>query len=189
LGQEPNAGALDPQTNDHGVIVDGWGGVQPFILDGGTSAPEEITGPYWPNWDIARGVALAPDGASGYVLDGWGGLHPFALEGGTLPPPLTTGPYWPNWDIARGVTLLPDGTGGYITDGWGGQHPFGIGGDAAPPAPGAGPYWPGWDIVRGTTIFDVPAPAAAALGAQPFGTEPRTGARTRAFTPLAPRGR
>ncbi len=33
--------------------------------------------PYWPNWDIARGIAIAPDGNTGFVLDGFGGVHPF----------------------------------------------------------------------------------------------------------------
>src|SRR5439155_12890199 len=40
-----------------------------------------VGGPYWPGWDIARGVAVRLDGTGGLVLDGWGGLHPFALSG------------------------------------------------------------------------------------------------------------
>ena len=82
---------------------------------------------YWPGRDIARAIALRPDGASGWVLDGWGGLHPF---GGA--PAITNGPYWSGWDIARGLVLTPEGNGGWIVDGWGGIHAFGNAPDVKP---------------------------------------------------------
>ena len=51
--------------------------------------------PYWPTWDIARGVAIAPDGTSGFVLDGFGALHGFGLNGNPAPPKPRHAPYWP----------------------------------------------------------------------------------------------
>jgi hypothetical protein len=120
-----------------GYVLDGWGGLHPF---GG--APAGAGGPYWPGWDIARGVSVVPRGTNGFVVDGWGGLHPF--NGAKL---ATGGPYWPGWDIARGVAVLPGGTSGYVLDGWGGLHPFG----GAPPTNGS-PYWPGWDIARAVAV-------------------------------------
>lgn len=93
------------------------------------------SGPGW-GWNIARGLAVLPDGSGGYVADGWGGLHRF----GTAPSIVSNG-YWVGWDIMRGMALNPDGTSGYKLDGWGGLHRIG---DAAPVR--NGPYWLGWDV-------------------------------------------
>lgn len=106
------------------------------------SSPPPYSSSFWPNWDIARGVALATGGQGGYILDGFGGLHPF----GNAPQVIATG-YWPGWDIARAVVLRADGHSGYVLDGWGGLHPFGTSGDMPPYVTGAG-YWAGWDIAR-----------------------------------------
>jgi len=132
-----------------GYVLDGWGGLHPFGINGPppvTEASLATTG-YWVNWDIARGVVVAPGngGHSGYVLDGWGGLHEFhpKADGSTMPAPIRS-QYWPGWDIARGVWLLPgSATAGYTLDGWGGLQPFG----GAPPIASSA-YWPGWDIAR-----------------------------------------
>jgi len=117
------------------------GGLHPF---GG--APPITNNSYWPGWDIARAIVLAPWATSGNVvgwtLDAWGGVHPFGAAA-----PVGPTAYWPNWDIARGLIILPNSTGpvqGYNLDGWGGLHAFG----GAPAV--SGPYWPGWDIARGT---------------------------------------
>ena len=48
-------------------------------------------GPYWHGWDIARGVAILPDGSGGFVLDGFGGLHPFGLNASAGPSSLPAG--------------------------------------------------------------------------------------------------
>lgn len=112
-----------------GYSLDGWGGLHRF-----GNAPIPTGSPYWPGWDIARDVELAP-GGGGYVLDAWGGIHSF---GGA--PQLTGGPYFVGMDIARALVLLPDGTGAYVLDGWGGVHSVG----SAPRATG-GPYWIGRD--------------------------------------------
>jgi uncharacterized protein YkwD len=105
------------------------------------NAPTIAGSAYWPGWDIARGIALNPDGKGGYVLDGFGGLSPF----GTATP--VSGSYWPGWDIARDIILLPTSTAtrpaGYVMDEWGGLHPFG-----AAPRITDGPYWPGWQIAK-----------------------------------------
>jgi hypothetical protein len=97
-------------------------------------------------FDIARDIAVMPDGNGYIVLDGWGGLHKFgsAATGvmGTL-----QGPYWQGFDIARSLSITPDGKGFVVLDGYGGLHPAGD----APPVAG-GPYWYGWDIARSIAI-------------------------------------
>ena len=110
-----------------------------------------VNGPYWPGWDIVRGVAQNGTKSGGYLVDAFGAIHTFSQ--GTNPPAASGGPYWPGWDIGRGIALLPDGTGGYVLDGFGGLHPFKIGNHAPPPAVTNGPYWPGQDIARGVTIL------------------------------------
>jgi hypothetical protein len=110
-----------------------------------------VQGPYWPGWNIVRGVAAHQPANGGYVVDAWGGIHPFSQ--GVAPPAPRFGPYWRGWDIVRGIATLPDGRGGYVLDGWGGLHPFALGGNPLPPAPRSGPYWPGLDIARGVTIL------------------------------------
>lgn len=66
------------------------------------TAPTSLTvpagAPYWSQWDIARGLTLKPDGASGYVVDGFGGVHSF---GGAVP--LGVYSYWHGWDIVRAI--------------------------------------------------------------------------------------
>jgi hypothetical protein len=148
-----------------GLVIDAYGGLhrfqEPSFYDG---LAQPHGSPYWPGWDIARGVAVHPygydpstDGIDGWgvVLDGWGGLHPLTLGAGPAAA-ITDGSraYWPGWDIARDVALLPSGNGGYILDGWGGLHPFGLNGNPAPPKPEWQPYWPGWDIARGVMLLD-----------------------------------
>src|ERR1700674_5903723 len=60
-----------------GVLLDGWGGLHPTGLPGVTPA---ITGaPYWPGWDIARGITMRADHSGGFVVDAWGGLHWFSV--------------------------------------------------------------------------------------------------------------
>jgi hypothetical protein len=94
--------------------------------------------------DIARGIALRPDGVSGYVLDGSGGIHPF---GGA--PPFLTATYWPGMDIARGIALRPDGSSGWVVDGWGGVHSVG-----GIPEIGLTGDLPGQDTARGIVATD-----------------------------------
>ena len=135
-----------------GYDIDGLGGLHPLRIMPGPTPSAATGGPYWPSWDIARGVAILPNGTGGYVLDGWGGLHPFSIGGNPAPPAATGGPYWPGWDIARDVVILPNGRGGFVLDGYGGLHPFGIGNQARAVGARSGPGWAGWDIARGVTI-------------------------------------
>jgi hypothetical protein len=108
--------------------------------------------PYWPNWDIARGIVLSTP-TSGYVLDGYGGVHPFAGGGASMPSaPDSRAAYWPNWDIARSITLATPTTG-YVLDGYGGIHPFAPTGVNLPALSGTTHYWPGWDVFD-TIAFD-----------------------------------
>ena len=82
--------------NGHGTRLDG-----PLLV----VQPRAVaSGPYWPGWNIARGVAVLPDGSGGYVLDGWGGLYPLGLNGHPAAPQATNTPYWPRWDVARGTS-------------------------------------------------------------------------------------
>ena len=122
----------------------------PVRLGNGPAPPAAGRRTYWPGWDIARDVALLPDGTGGYVLDGWGGLHPF---GDRQPPGAAHGhrPVTGRLGHRPRRRVLPDGTGGYVLDGYGGLHPFAIGNHPLPPAASAG-YWRGWDIARGTTL-------------------------------------
>ena len=104
-------------------------------------------GPYWPGWDIARAVAIAPDATVGFVLDGFGGLHGFGYAGHAPPRPPSNAPYWPGWDVARGLALR-DASSGYVIDAFGGLHPFG----GAPAPTVALPYHLGQDTTRGITL-------------------------------------
>lgn len=135
-----------------GYEVDGFGGIHPFRIGSTSPMPPQITGtPYWPGWDIIRGIAISPQGG-GFLVDGFGGTHPFGFGAGAPPGRVTGTPYYPGNDLMRGVTLNPTGTGGYLVDAFGGTHSMSISGSAAMPrASGAG-YWPGWDIIRGITL-------------------------------------
>ncbi|MHB8571518.1 MAG: glycosyl hydrolase family 18 protein [Candidatus Dormibacteria bacterium] len=123
--------------------LDGFGGVH------GVQSPPLSTSDYWPNWQIARGLAVRADGGGGYVLDGYGGLHPFGSATG----PVQLQDYWNGWDIARDAALLPDGSGGVVLDGYGGLHPFGVAGAAAPGPIHLSDYWPGQDIARRVALY------------------------------------
>jgi hypothetical protein len=59
-----------------GYVLDGYGGLHTV-----GSLPKASGGPYWPGWDIARGIAAYPNGFGGYELDAFGGLHPFVFAG------------------------------------------------------------------------------------------------------------
>jgi hypothetical protein len=145
FGGAPNAAAkatgftgrdIELRPAPSGYVLDGFGGLHPF----GGAPPARVTAT-WPGWDIARGVALNPDGNGGYVLDGWGGLHPFAVGSASLPPSRTA-TAWPGWDIARAVTLT-GANAGFTVDGYGATHGFGG-------AAGSGSwYWGGTDLVAG----------------------------------------
>jgi hypothetical protein len=133
-----------------GYVVDGWGGIHPFAVDG-RNPPAVVASAYWPGWDIVRGIAIQPDGGGGYVLDAWGGQHPFSI-GGVSPPRIVPGPtdapYRPGVDWARGLARPfpshPDT--GVILGATGAMNPFGT---ARQLADWTGPSWPGWDIARG----------------------------------------
>ena len=159
-------GALDDRG--HLYTLDGWGNVH---ADGTATSLSIST--YWPGWNIARSVALFPDGTGGYVLDGWGGLHQFGNAN-----PVAASAYWPGWDIARQVVLAPWATkatpAGWTLDGWGGIHQFG-----GAPAISGYTWWPGWDIGRGIVILPDSTPSSVAGytldgwgGIHPFGGAP-----------------
>jgi subtilisin family serine protease len=138
-------------TGTGGYVVDAYGGVHRFRIGSTSPLPPVTTGgPYWPGWNIVRGIALSPSGG-GYVLDGYGGMHTFGFGAAAPPAKAKNGPYWNGFDIARGVTFTADGKGGYVVDAYGGTHPFANSG-ANPPRTTGGPYWPGWNIVRGITL-------------------------------------
>ncbi|MDQ1392123.1 MAG: LasA protease [Acidimicrobiaceae bacterium] len=146
-----------PGSTTAGYSLAGDGTITPF---GG--APAATGNAIWPNWDIARDMALLPNATGGFVLDGYGGIHPFSI--GPNPPPAAPAgaPYWPNWDIARSIVLTPNGTGGYLLDGFGGIHPFSIGSNPAPKSlDSTGAYWGGDDVTpsmalagRGAVVLD-----------------------------------
>jgi Mannosyl-glycoprotein endo-beta-N-acetylglucosaminidase len=99
------------------------------------------------NFDIARDIAMMPDGAGYIVLDGYGGLHKFGSARQGVMRNLPSPGYWPGWDIARSLVISTDGKGLAVLDGFGAIH---TAGDIT--APKGGPFWPGWDIARGLGV-------------------------------------
>ncbi|MHB8571637.1 MAG: hypothetical protein ACYDAY_01590 [Candidatus Dormibacteria bacterium] len=172
-----------------GYVLDGYGGVHAFhaatcaaafprlhLTDYWGAAPQSNHPDHY-NWDIAKGIAVFPDGSgSGYVLDGYGGVHSFWPEGVVAPPGLPPGrglsDYWgdpsnggdptaPNFNIARAITVNPISFRGYVTgyvlDGYGGIHPFQDPGCGCQfPAIQANDYWQGRDVATGITVSDTP---------------------------------
>ncbi len=143
-------GSSGPSPTE-GFVLDAFGGLSGWSA-GCLGAPTGVIGnPFWPGWDIARGVAALP-GGRGVVVDGWGGVHGFTFDDGSGAPVAHGSPYWKGWDIARGIAVLPTGTGGYVLDGWGGVHAFAIGNAPMPAAVTGVPYWKGFDIARGIAL-------------------------------------
>ena len=169
-GPGPNSIASSPITPildnaGHMYLLDGYGGIH---AEG--TAPPLAGGVYW-GWNIARSLALFPDGTGGYVLDGYGGLHPV---GNANQAPQSA--YWPGWDIARQVVLAPWSSkaspAGWTLDGYGGINPFGG-------APAIAADYFGWDIARGLVILPDSTPGSVAGylldgygGIHPFGGAP-----------------
>ncbi len=72
------------------------------------------------SFDIARDIAVMPDGQGYAVLDGWGGVHLFGSAFYKLANlPIA---YWPGWDIANSIAISPSGRGFAVLDGWGTVH-------------------------------------------------------------------
>jgi hypothetical protein len=143
--------AADPATAvlGGGVLTDSFGNLRTFATAG--TAPTAASSFF--ATDIVRGLAIGPDGGTGYLLDGFGGLHPLGVAQNGPAVRTVGGPYWPGWDIARGVSIAASGRGGYLLDAYGGLHQFAIGDVRALPAVVGGPYWPGWDITRGVALL------------------------------------
>jgi hypothetical protein len=99
--------ALIPSSTEasaSGFTLDGWGGLHPF--NSGSAVQPVTPGdyPYWPNFDIARGLRLAPattgSKPQGWILEGYGGEHEFGDA-----PVLAPFPYYPGNDVARQLAL------------------------------------------------------------------------------------
>ena len=136
-----------------GYVLDGFGGLHPYAVNGGQAPGPAVGGPYWNGWNAARGVSIPHnDPTWGLVGDLYGGLHPFGVGAAAPAHTISGGPYWHKWSIARSVALMPDGKSGFVLDGFGGIHPFSVDGHPAPAVAGA-PYWLGWDIARGIAIL------------------------------------
>lgn len=94
--------------------------------------------------DVARGLAVMPDGKGYVLIDGKGNLYKYgSARVGAFAD--YWGPGLP-YDIARAVAISPKGDGIAILDGWGGTHLFGN----TPSKPNV--YWVGWDIARSVTF-------------------------------------
>ncbi|HET9781681.1 MAG TPA: choice-of-anchor D domain-containing protein [Candidatus Dormibacteraeota bacterium] len=161
----PLSGLSAIDNQGHLYTLDGYGRIHPA----GTT-PTLASATAW-GWNIARSLALFPDGTGGYILDGYGGIHPFGSAN-----PVSGFSYW-GWDIARQIVLAPWSTvaspAGWTLDGYGGIHPFG----GAPAITGAS-YW-GWDIARGIVVLADSTPGSVAGytldgygGVHPFGGAP-----------------
>ncbi|HET7467620.1 MAG TPA: glycoside hydrolase family 18 protein [Candidatus Dormibacteraeota bacterium] len=161
-----------------GYVLDAFGGLHPFSVNGHAMPPAASIDSYWPNWYIAKRIVIFSDGTGGYVLDAFGGVHGFGI-GGARPAGVQLTAYWPNWDIARDLALIPGTHAGYVLDGWGGLHAFAPGGQAMPPALSGSAYWPRWDIARSVVMLSsatTASPAGYVLdgygGLHPFGGAP-----------------
>ncbi len=99
--------------------------------------------------EIARDIAVMPDGLGYAVLDAYGGIHRFGSAQALVYSEDSA--YWPGWDIARSIAITPDGKGYVMLDGYGAVHK---GGSAAtgPLATLGNPYWSGWDIARAIAL-------------------------------------
>ncbi len=164
-----------------GFVLDGWGGLHPFHVNGSTAPLAAQGAPYWPGSDLARKVVIFSDGTGGYTLDAYGGVHPFGINGPSPVPAtkvLQTG-YWAGWDIARDLVLVSgDGNhAGFVLDGYGGMHPFHPSTDGSTmPALLSTTYWAGQDNARGAWFLPGSATAGYTLdlagGLHPFGGAP-----------------
>src|SRR5438105_1327355 len=153
-----------------GYVLDGFGGLTPFGVNGHAAPPRTAGGAYWANWDIARRVVIFSDGTGGYVMDAYGGLHGFGI-GGPAPAAATGGGYWAGKPIARDLVLIPGTHAGYVMEAYGGLYAF----NGAAAITGS-PHWPGWDIARSVWLLSsstLSAPSGYVLdgwrGTHPFG--------------------
>jgi uncharacterized delta-60 repeat protein len=136
-----------------GYVVDGYGGPLGFSAACSSKPPRPAGNPYWPGWDIVRGIAVLP-GGRGIEVDGFGGLHSFRFgDGYSAPLPMSGNAFWANQDVARGVAVVPEGTGGFVLHRSGGLHAFRIGSAAKPKVPTGLPSWPGQDFARGLALL------------------------------------
>jgi len=164
-----------------GFVLDAFGGLHPFHVNGSTTALAAQGTPYWAGKDLARRVVIFADGTGGYILDAWGGVHPFGINAPSPVPAskMVGSGYWAGWDIARDMVLIPgDGNhAGYVLDGWGGLHPFHPSSDGStmPPAITTA-YWAGQDVARCAILLPGSATAGYTLdlagGLHPFGGAP-----------------
>jgi hypothetical protein len=161
-----------------GYVLDGYGGLTGFSVNGASIPPPVQGAAYWSGRDIARKVVIFTDGKGGYVLDSFGGVHPFGIGQAAPPAPVLTD-YWPNWNIARDIAVIPGTHSGYVLEGYGGVHSFAPPGQPLPSGFTNGPYWSGWDIARGIWLLPsstLSAPAGYVLdgygGVHQIGTAP-----------------
>jgi hypothetical protein len=155
--RRPDGSALDPYeslraavrtpaSTGRDVAANPKGGYYVLTGDGTVHAYDGAPALGYPkfHFDIARGLAVMPDGLGYVVLDGYGGIHRF----GSAKSGFIAGfrpPYF-GFDIARSIDISPDGDAIVVLDGWGATHVTGEG----PASPNA--YWPGWDIARGVAF-------------------------------------
>ena len=161
-----------------GYILDAFGGLHQFSVNGKPLPPPVNIDGYWPGWDIARRVVIFSDGTGGYVLDGFGGIHPFGI-GKPRPTAVQLSGYWAYWDIVHDIALIPGTHSGYVLDGYGHIHPFTPAGQPMPPSLATSAYWAPWDIARGVWLLPgstLAAPGGYTLdgygGLHPFGSAP-----------------
>ena len=92
-----------------GLVLDGFGGLHGWSA-AASARPTAIAGnPYWPGWDIARGVAVLP-GSRGIVVDAYGGEPRVHLRRrrGHRARSRTARRTGPGWDIVRGVAVAAE---------------------------------------------------------------------------------
>ena len=104
---------------------------------------------YYPGQDVARSIAVMPDGKGYLILLADGNV----LKYGSAATGAMAGlghPAWPGADNGRSIAVMPDGAGYVVLDQLGGVSKYGSA-LLGPVGSGSTPYW-GGDLGRDITI-------------------------------------
>jgi hypothetical protein len=111
-----------------------------------------VSMPFYPGEDVARSIAITPDGKGYVILKGDGSAMKFG-SATTGPISILGNPLWIGGDNARSVALMPDGQGYLVLDNLGAVYKYGT---ATLGAVGTGSttYW-GTDLGRDLVVVSV----------------------------------
>ena len=101
--------------------------------------------------DLARDIAVMPNGDGYVVLAGVGIVARFGSAASPDNLGSLSNAYWPGYDIARSVAITPDGKGFLVLAGDGSVSKFGTA-STGPLGPLGNPSWPGADNARAIAL-------------------------------------